>query len=262
MGEKGRPWGLPFWFGGSRERLWRAAVGRGFRWDRRRSRPAAWFPARLRAGARLSPEKAGGKSAGGVAPWTPFFMARSFSLAGFGVVGRSVPVDGLLRNPWTCPDLETFFRKMLSSIFSLENASQIGLGIPEETAPLSYQRQRSPKRASESERAINPGSRGLPLVFFPPTFFKESRAPPPESAGNPRCRVHPATVPTEPPIDDRGPPRPHIGSRWTRAAMARAARTPEAPAWARPRVIPAPSPAAKKLGRAVSRSGESFSRAE
>ena len=97
------------------------------------------------------------------------------------------------------------FTNMLSNIFSLENASQIGLGIPEETAPLSYQRQRSPKRASESERAINPGSRGLPLVFFPPTFFKESRAPPPESAGNPRCRVHPAMVPTELPTDDRGP---------------------------------------------------------
>ena len=97
------------------------------------------------------------------------------------------------------------FTNMLSNIFSLENASQIGLGIPDEIAPLSYQRQRSPKRASESERAINPGSRGLPLVFFPPTFFKESRAPPRSSAGNPRCRVHPATVPTEPPTDDRGP---------------------------------------------------------
>ena len=45
----------------------------------------------------------------------------------------------------------------------------------------------------------------MPLVFFPPTFFKESRAPPPESAGNPRCRVHPAMVPTELPTDDRGP---------------------------------------------------------
>ena len=97
------------------------------------------------------------------------------------------------------------FTNMLSNIFSLENASQIGLGIPEETAPLSYQRQRSPKRANKSERAMNPGSRGLPLVFFPPTFFKESRAPPPESAGNPRCRVYPAMVPAELPIDDRGP---------------------------------------------------------
>ncbi len=58
------------------------------------------------------------------------------------------------------------------------------------------------------------------------------------------------------------PPPLHTGAWLTRAATARAARTPEAPAWASPRVIPAPSPAAKKLGRAVSRSGESFSRAE
>ena len=44
--------------------------------------------------------------------------------------------------------------------------------------------------------------------------------------------------------------------------MALAARTPEAPAWAKPRVMPAPSPAAKKLGRVVSRSVVSCSRAE
>ena len=35
------------------------------------------------------------------------------------------------------------FAKMLSSIFSLENASQIGFRIPEVTAPRTYQRQRS-----------------------------------------------------------------------------------------------------------------------
>ncbi len=75
--------------------------------------------------------------------------------------------------------------KMLSSIFPLENASQIGLNIPEVTAPLSYQRQRSPKRANESERAIKTRVQGGALVFFPPTFSKESRAPPPESAGPP-----------------------------------------------------------------------------
>ena len=97
-------------------------------------------------------------------------------------------------------------QKCFPAYFPSKNASQISLSIPEEIAPQPYQRQRSPKRASGSKRAINPGSRGLPLVFFPPTFFKESRAPPPESAGNPRCRVHPATVPTEPPTDDRGPP--------------------------------------------------------
>ena len=89
------------------------APGRWSRLDQRRPRPARWFPARLRAGARLSPEKAGGKSAGGVAPWTPFFMARSLALARFGVGWRIVPVVGLFRHPSACPDLETFFRKML-----------------------------------------------------------------------------------------------------------------------------------------------------
>ncbi len=47
-----------------------------------------------------------------------------------------------------------------------------------------------------------------------------------------------------------------------RAATTRAAFTPEAPACARPRVTPAPSPQAKKPGRAVSSSWESRMRAE
>ena len=37
---------------------------------------------------------------------------------------------------------------------------------------------------------------------------------------------------------------------------------PEAPAWARPRVTPAPSPTAKKPGRAVSSWLDSWMRAE
>ena len=69
------------------------------------------------------------------------------------------------------------FTNMLSNIFSLENASQIGLGIPEETAPLSYQRQRSPKRANESERAMNPGSRGLAPGPLSPHFSGEMGTP-------------------------------------------------------------------------------------
>ena len=52
------------------------------------------------------------------------------------------------------------FPKMLFSIFYPENASQIGFGIPEEIVPLSYQGQRSPKRANGSERALNPGVQG------------------------------------------------------------------------------------------------------
>ena len=69
--------------------------------------------------------------------------------------------------------------KMLSSIFPLENASQIGFRIPEVIAPRTDQRQRSPKRANESERAINPGVQGAP----PPALFlpisREKWGPPP-----------------------------------------------------------------------------------
>ena len=118
---------------------YRAAPGRGPGWDRRRVDPAAWVPARSRAGARwgtayplggrgfsgasgrsapggrrlrrgspISPEK-WGKEGRGQAPWTPFFMARSFPLARFGVVGRSGAVVGLFRGPCTCPDLDAHF---------------------------------------------------------------------------------------------------------------------------------------------------------
>lgn len=45
-------------------------------------------------------------------------------------------------------------------------------------------------------------------------------------------------------------------------AITRAAFTPDAPAWARPRVTPAPSPTAKKPGKAVSSSLDSWMRAE
>ena len=44
-----------------------------------------------------------------MAPRPPWFMARSFPLARFGVVGRSGTVVGLLRYPCTYPDLERFF---------------------------------------------------------------------------------------------------------------------------------------------------------
>ena len=65
-------------------------------------------------GSRLSLEKARTQRvAGGWPPAPPFFRARSFPLARFGVGCHIVPIDGLLRCPCTCPDLETFFRKML-----------------------------------------------------------------------------------------------------------------------------------------------------
>ena len=56
--------------------------------------------------------------------------------------------------------------------------------------------------------------------------------------------------------------RPESNAQDSRWEMTRATFTPEAPAWARPRVTPAPSPMAKKLGRAVSSSPERARREE
>ena len=95
--------------------------------------------------------------------------------------------------------------KMLSSIFPLENASQIGFSIPDVTAPLSYQRQRSPKRANESERAINPGSRGkAPALFLP--ISREKWGPPPGRRGNGALRPKGASEPPTPRVRTRAPP--------------------------------------------------------
>ena len=63
-----------------------------------------------------------------------------------------------------CPDLETFFHKMLFSIFFLENASQIGLRIPEVIDSLPYQKQRSQKSASGNERPLTQGGGGNPVL--------------------------------------------------------------------------------------------------
>ena len=93
------------------------AVGRWSFLDQRRFAPATWVPARLRAGARLSPEKAGGKSAGGCAPWTPDFYYRSFPLAGFCVgyvwTGRRAVTSGIPTPIWNAFS----GKNMLKSIF-------------------------------------------------------------------------------------------------------------------------------------------------
>ena len=154
----------------------------------------------------------------GPCPLDPRFKARSFPLARFGVVGRSGTIVVFSCNHFRALIWGLSFAKMLFSIFFPENAPQIGLSIPEETASLSYQRQRSPKRANESERAIKTRVQGGALVFFPPTFFKESRAPPRSSAGPPgRCAPRPGRAPptprvrsTLPPPGTGKPPRPVV----------------------------------------------------
>ena len=163
------------------------AVGRWSRWDHRRLAPATWFPARSRAGIQaFSRESPDAKSRGGWPPAPPFFRPRSLALAGFGgcaALFRSMGYYGayVCTLIWRLSFIKCFF-----SIFFRKNASQIGFSIPEETSPLPYQRQRSPKRASGSKRAIKLGVQGAcPRPSFSP--FLGRNGDPRRAGGAPRA---------------------------------------------------------------------------
>ncbi len=123
-----------------------------------------------------------GRKGPGLRPWTPTFKARRFHSLVLAVVSHCSD-GGAISPPSAYPDLGIFFRKILLAYFFLENASQIGLSIPEEIAPSNGSGTTIPKPASGERAAIKVRVQGGALVFFPPTFFKESWAPPPESAG-------------------------------------------------------------------------------
>ena len=106
---------------------------------------------------------------------------------------------------------EPSFPKMLSSIFFLENASQIGLSIPDVTAPLSYQRQRSPKRANESERAINLGVQGRSPGPLSPHFSGEMGTPAGQAGPPGRCAPRPGKAPTTHRVRTTAPRPPGCG---------------------------------------------------
>ena len=174
------------------------AFGRWSRWDRRRLKPAAWVPARSRAGIQaFSRESPDAKSRGGVAPRPPFYKARSLALARFGGCAALFRSLGYYGAHVRALIWKLSFAKMLFSIFFPENASQIGLSIPEVTTPLSYQRQRSPKRASESERAINPGVQGRSPGPLSPHFSGEMGTP--AGQAGPRGAAPQGWLPRHPP---------------------------------------------------------------
>ena len=105
-------------------------------------------------GSRLSlRESPDAKSRGGMPPAPPGFRGRSFPLARFGGCGASFRWMGYSEPHVRALIWELSFAKMLSSIFPLENASQIGLSIPEEIAPRPLQRQLEQKSASGNERS-------------------------------------------------------------------------------------------------------------
>ena len=142
---------------------------------------------------RRKPEE---RAPGAVPPGPPASWPARYSLARFGVVGRSEMVDRLLRTPCTYPDLETFFRKMLfQHIFSLENASQIGLRIPDEIAPRLHQRQPRQKLASGNERPSKPGVQGRSPGPLSPHFSGEMGTPAGQAGPPGRCAPKLGTAP-------------------------------------------------------------------
>ena len=86
------------------------------------------------------------------------------------------------------------FTKMLFSMFSLENASQIGFRIPEGIAPRTDQRQRSPKRASDSKRTIKPGVQGRSPGPLSPHFSGEMGTPAGQAGPPGRCAPRPVSA--------------------------------------------------------------------
>ena len=129
-------------------------------------------------GSRLSLEKARTQRVAGGCPPPPLGLGaahcRSLVLAWWGAAGRSLGyfVTHVRALIW-----KLSFAKMLSNIFPPENASQIGFRIPEVIAPRTDQRQRSPKRANESERAMNPGVQGRSPGPLSPHFSGEMGTP-------------------------------------------------------------------------------------
>ena len=179
------------------------SVGTGAGPDLRRGSP----PGPGRGIQAFSKRKPGRKESRGVAPRPPFFMARSFPLARFGVVGRSGTVVGLFRHPCMCPDLEPFFRKNAFQHIFPENASQIGFRIPLVIAPRPYQSQQSPNQrvgTSGHETGVQGRSPG-PLS---PHFSGEMGTPAGQAGPPGRCA--PRVLRSRPPQGYAGPgcPRP------------------------------------------------------
>ena len=122
-------------------------------------------------------------------------MARSFPLARFGGCGALFRWWGYFGTNVRTLIWGLSFGKCFLSIFFSENAFQIGLSIPEGIAPRTDQRERSPKRASDSKRAINPGSRGLAPGPLSPHFSGEMGTPAGQAGPPGRCAPRTASEP-------------------------------------------------------------------
>ena len=192
--------------GGPPARRGSSVVDRWSRLDRRRLAPARWFPARPRAGARLSLEESRRKEHQGQAPgprvlW-PLVATRWF----LGPLPLIRSRGYFVRYAKT--DLGRIFRKKYAEkAFLRKKGSKSGHADGHRnsltTVPL---RPTTPKRASDSERPLNPGGAGgiPPRLFASRLSLEKAWIPRPGPGGEPRRRSGPALVQTRPPC--RGQP--------------------------------------------------------
>ena len=166
------------------------------------------------AGAPFLPRN-GEKEGRGQAPWTPFFMVRSFPLAGFGVVGRSEAMLRLFRSPCTCPDLGRFF------CVGLHNPEASPWGwegpLPSANPPLparpaggravtgvryraagQAEKKRGPPQGPPKLEKVGPGRKNLFLPGVLSSGFLPKKAGPPPGAGRATGRCAPRAA-SEPP---------------------------------------------------------------
>ena len=216
------------------------SVGTGAGPDLRRGSPPG--PGRgIQAFSRESPDA---KSRGGGPP-PPLVLgaARSHSLvlAWWGAAWRSLDYYGTHVRAliWNLSFAKCFF-----SIFFQKNASQIGLSIPEGIAPRTDQRERSPKRASDSKRAIKPGVQGAcPRPSFSP--FLGRNGDPRRAGGAPGALRPEASEKPRPPkgyaVPYHSPARGRAGTHLAGANLRRSKRD-HLPSRQRRPHLPKPSP--------------------
>ena len=206
--------------GGPPARRRSSVVGRWSRLDLRRLAPARWFPARPRAGARLSLEESRRKEHQGQAPgprvlwplvatrwflgWLPLMRSRGYFLR------------------YAKTDLGRIFRKKYAEkAFLRKKGSKSGHADGHRnslmTVPL---RPTTPKRASDSERPLNPGGAGghPPRLFASGLSLEKAWIPRPGPGGEPTSQVLTCVGPEAPPADTGRktlPPRLDEGvKRW------------------------------------------------
>ena len=183
--------------GGAPARRGSSVVDRWSRLDLRRLAPARWFPARPRAGARLSLEESRRKEHQGQAPgprvlWplvaTRWFLGPLPLIRSRGYFVRYAKTDlgRIFRGKICC---KAFLRKKAPKSGHADgcrNSPTTGTMCPT-----------TPKRASANERAIKEGGPGGKAPgALSSGFLRRKPGSRPESGGNPRGRSGPAPVQT------------------------------------------------------------------